>query len=154
MTNLLMLPLAVLTLLQVPPEEAAMTISSKAGGIRGRYYLLDGPPVAGALAVVTHSDGRSWKVQTRPSGEFRLGMLPPGVYSLDVSRAGLHPFRRKEIQVIKGAWFVWDPPCGSTAPIDVANGGVKFQKDKSHYEGLFGSGAGITNQDLQKIPMH
>ncbi len=154
MTHALMLPMIFLALLQVPPKEAASGISSQAGGIRGRYYLVAGPPVAGALAVVRHSDGRSWKAQTDAAGEFRMGMLPAGLYSLAVSKGGLHPFRRKEIRVIQGAWFVWDPPCGATTSAGMPDPGPGAAKDKSHYEYAFGSGLVNAKPEIQKIPTH
>ena len=80
-------------------------VTSTSGGIRGHVIYQTGQPIPGATIMVVSSDNRTWTTRTASLGEFRVGLLPPGLYSLHIRREPEHADIVHHLRVHAGAWL-------------------------------------------------
>ena len=75
---------------------------NKAGSIAGVAKDNTDAVIAAVTVTITDASGTAHAVATDEKGEFRLGDLPPGTYSVSVVLAGFQPFAAKNVVVSAG----------------------------------------------------
>ena len=97
---------------------ASRLISSSTGGIRGFVLKESGAPLQYVLVRVKSTGGKSWVCESTHLGEFRIGMLPPGRYSIWFEHPGYLGRAQNELVVKPGKWIqlgeIEEPYCPST----------------------------------------
>jgi hypothetical protein len=131
---------------------AANFISSTTGGIRAKIILSNGMPVAGVALQAIHEDGRSWTTLTSENGEFRIGLLPPGKFTLRYSKDGYEGYQNKWLVVRPGLWLRGAPPCidGRDTPTGRPN---LLLQGSNTYENPNGQGVSWSYEELSKLPI-
>jgi hypothetical protein len=134
------------------PIPARPIISSTTGGIRGKVTISSGMPISGATIAVSATDGRIWVGVSNSDGEFRIGLLPPGVYRLAVKKNGHTPYSQKDLRVKAGAWLVPNgnrfDPCGTGIEHP-----LRLQSEVASYEFIGGHATSFSSEELERIPI-
>lgn len=83
---------------------AAVSLPAQpAGSLAGHVRDDDGSPVSGAVVIATRLDGAIVRRDLSGiDGRYRLGLLPPGAYTLQARRLGYRPSSQPAVEVESG----------------------------------------------------
>ncbi len=92
------------TILAVPLVLVAASLSAQStGSLSGHVRTDDGGPVSGAVVTATRADGSIVRRDlSGVDGRYRLGLLPPGDYTLVARRLGFRPASQPTVAVEAG----------------------------------------------------
>lgn len=79
-------------------------LAAQYGGIVGIISDPSGAAIRGAaVRAINTGTGLEWHVKTGPQGDYSLALLPPGMYLVEATAAGLSPARAAGVQLLVNA---------------------------------------------------
>ena len=79
-------------------------LAAQFAGIVGNVYDPSGASVSGATVRATNAGtGLEWQAKTGSQGEYSLGLLPPGVYSVEATAAGFSAAQANGVALVVNA---------------------------------------------------
>jgi len=89
-----------LLVLVLSPARLAAQLASIVGAVSDP----SGSPVGGATVRATNTGtGLEWQVKTSPQGDYSLGLLPPGTYTLEATATGFSPGNATGVELLVNA---------------------------------------------------
>jgi hypothetical protein len=79
-------------------------LAAQLAGIVGSVSDPSGASISGATIRATNTNtGLEWVAKTGPQGDYSLGLLPPGVYTVEATATGFAPARAAGVQLVVNA---------------------------------------------------